>query len=117
MSLDQNGSVQATVRSDVGELQNLSSDATLPLRAWRQLVMTVDGKQLRVYEDGQLVASSPCSPLADREAQSLWFGTDARGVKLWNGRIDEVAMFDKALSDSEIAGLHQAALAEMAKPR
>ena len=31
--------------------------------------------------------------------------------------VNEVAMFDKALSDNEIAGLYRAALAEMARPR
>ena len=75
--------------------------------------MTVDGKQLRIYEDGQLVVSSPCTPLADRDAESLWFGTDAGGQKLWNGRIDEVALFDRALSSAEIRDLYGAAVEEM----
>jgi hypothetical protein len=53
--------------------------------------------------------------VADREAESLWFGTDAGGLKLWNGRIDEVALFDRALSDKEFADLYQAAREEMAR--
>jgi hypothetical protein len=116
LSLDQNGSVQATVRNDVGELQNLSSDALLPLQAWRQLVMTVDGERLHLYEDGRQVASAPCSPVADSEADVLWFGTDSDGLKLWDGRIDEVALFDWALSDGDVRDLYQAALEEIRQP-
>jgi hypothetical protein len=79
--------------------------------------MTADGDHLRMYVDGQLVASAPCATVAASATETVWFGTDAEGTGLWDGRIDELAMFDKALSDSEIAGLHQAALAEMARPR
>ena len=51
--------------------------------------------------------------MADSAAESLWFGTDPDGLRLWNGRIDEVALLDKALGESEIADLYQAALEEM----
>jgi hypothetical protein len=79
--------------------------------------MTADGDHLRIYVDGQLVASVPCAMMAASGSGTIWFGTGAEGTGLWDGRIDELAMFDRALSDSEIAGLHQAALAEMARPR
>ena len=75
--------------------------------------MTADGGQLRLYEDGHKVASAPCSPVADSEADVLWFGTDPDGLSLWDGRIDEVALFDRALSDVEVAELYQAAVEEM----
>ena len=32
---------------------------------------------------------------------------------LWDGRIDEVALFDRALSEAEVTELYQAALEEM----
>jgi hypothetical protein len=79
------------------------------------VVTTVDGQRLSLYEDGRLVASSPCPLLADSEADVLWFGTDADGQNLWNGRIDEVVLFDKALSNAEVTKLYQAALEEIGK--
>jgi hypothetical protein len=116
-ALDDNGRIQAMIRNRDDELRSAASDTLLPLKTWRHLVMTADGDHLRIYEDGQLVASATCAMMAASHSETVWFGTDAEGIGLWNGRIDEVAMFDKALSDNEIAGLHQAALAEMARPR
>ena len=77
--------------------------------------MTADGDPLRIYEDGQLTAKTQCGKMAIRESETVWFGTNADGIGLWNGRIDELALFDKARSDKEIADLYQAALEEMAR--
>jgi hypothetical protein len=63
--------------------------------------------------NGELVASSASSLLANSDSAPLFFGTDAERLQLWNGRIDELALFDRALSDADIAGLYQSALKEM----
>ena len=117
LALDDKGQLQATIRDRNGQLRSVTSSAFPPLRAWRFIAMTADGDHLRIYEDGQLVASAPCATVAASATETVWFGTDAEGTRLWDGRIDELAMFDKALGDNEIAGLHQAALAQMARPR
>ncbi|TWU32242.1 LamG-like jellyroll fold domain-containing protein [Novipirellula artificiosorum] len=117
LALDDKCRLQGTIRDRSGQLRSVTSAAFLPLRAWRLIVMKADGDHLRVYVDGQLVASVPCATVATSATETVWFGTDAEGAGLWDGRIDELAMFDQALSDSEIAGLYQAALAQMAKPK
>ena len=113
LSLDHDGRLQATVRNKDGELRSVSSDSSLPLTTWRHFVMTCDGGQLQIYEDGKRVASTACSAVAISDAETAWFGTDADGVGLWNGRIDELALFDKALSDKQIVELYQAAVEEL----
>jgi hypothetical protein len=115
LGLDENGVLQATIRSSDGDLLSVSGDAPVELRTWRHVVMTADGQQFRLYEDGHLVASAPCPPLADSETDMLWFGTDAEGLRLWDGRIDEVALFDRSLSDAEVTNLYQTALEEIGK--
>ncbi len=117
LALDDKGQLQATIRDRDGQLRSVASEVLLPLKAWRFIVMTADGDHLRIFEDGQLVASVPCAMMAASGSETVWFGTDAEGVGLWNGRIDELAMYDKALTDSEIANLHQVALAVMARPK
>ena len=117
LALDDKCRLQGTIRDRRGQLRSVTSEALLPLRAWRFIAMTADGDNLRIYLDGQLAASVPCGMMAASASETVWFGTDAEGAGLWDGRIDELAMFDKALSDNEIAGLHQAALAQMARPR
>lgn len=115
LSLNGNGLLQATVRNSNGELRSLTSDTPLPLATWRHLVITADGERLRIYEDGQLLASMSCGMMAPSGSETLWFGADADGTGLWNGRIDELVLFDKALGDAEIADLYQVALAEIAR--
>jgi hypothetical protein len=115
LALNEMGALEATVRNRDGDLQTVSGDRAIALQAWRHVVMTVDGQRLCLYEDGRLVASSPCPLLAESEADVLWFGTNADGQNLWNGRIDEVGLFDKALNNAEVTKLYQAALEEIGK--
>ena len=76
--------------------------------------MTADGERLRLYENGHLVASTPCATMAACESETVWFGTNVDGFGLWDGRIDELALFDRALSTEDIAALYQAAKEESA---
>lgn len=115
LGLNEMGEIEATVRNRDGDLQTVSGDSAIALHTWRHVVMTVDGQSHCLYEDGRLVVSSPCLPLAESGADSLWFGTDADGQNLWNGRIDEVVLFDKAASNAEVTKLYQAALEEIGK--
>lgn len=113
LTLDERGFLRATARNSDGDLLSVTGESLVELQTWRHIVMTVDAQRLSLYEDGRLVASSPCVPLADSDADILWFGTDADGLHLWDGRIDEVALFDRALSEAEVTELYQAALQEM----
>ncbi len=115
LALDGNGRVQATIRDSDGELRSVASDVLLPFATWRHLVMTADGAQVKIYEDGQLVARLLCAEMAASDSETIWFGTDAEGLGLWNGRIDELALFDRALSEKDVRDLYQAALEEIAR--
>ena len=53
--------------------------------------------------------------MAACESETVWFGTDADGFGLWDGRIDELALFDRALTAEDIAALCQAAREETAE--
>lgn len=108
LSLDQQGRLQATVRTQTGKLQYLVCETLLPLAKWFQVIVTADGRQLQIYVNGQLSASVPCGSVANNGAGSLWFGTAADATGLWDGRIDELAIFDRSLSLDEIAALYQA---------
>jgi hypothetical protein len=117
LALEDKGLLKATIRNSNGEVHSVTSSALLPLKTWRHLVVTADGDQLKLYEDGELVAKTACAEMATSNSETLWFGTDAEGLGLWNGRIDELALFDKALSDKDVVDLYQAALEEMARQK
>lgn len=112
LTLDQAGLFKAEVRTEDGKLASCSSTSPPPLKTWYQVVVTADGDQLKLYEDGRLVASTECSMLKSADSGPIWFGTGSEAVELWDGRIDEVTLFDRAINASEVAALYEAALYE-----
>ncbi len=117
LALDEQGRLQGTARTGDGELRTAVSDELLPLKEWCQVVMTADGEQLQLYVNGSSVAATACGTLAPGGEATLWFGTDANEVGLWDGRIDELALFDRPLSSMDIAALYQVALDDLAITR
>ncbi len=115
LKLTEKGFLQATVRSRGGDLVSVTGTAPLALESWRHIVVTVDDGQLCLYEDGGLVTSAPCLPVAGSKQDVLWFGTGADGARLWDGRIDEVALFDRTLSEAEVLQLYRSAQKEREK--
>ncbi len=117
LSLDDNGRLQATIRDRDGSQSTIVGESVLPLRKWRHVVLTVDGHNMHFYEDGKLVGSKPCAQLATSESDPIWFGTNASTTQVWDGRIDEVALFDRALDDEEVLTLYQLAQEEITRSR
>lgn len=113
LSLDSNGAPRAGIRDSEDKWVFVNSPETLATKQWRHLVMTADGDALRLYEEGQLVNAAPCNMLTSGVLSPIWFGTAASGDNLWNGRIDELALFDRALSESEVADLYRTASDEI----
>jgi hypothetical protein len=88
-----------------GSARARASDAgsTLPLRAWSHLAVTYDGRMLRVYVNGRLVASRPRSGLLPRGRGTLRIGGGDRAGEAFAGQIDDVRIYDRALDASAIA--------------
>lgn len=79
---------------------------------WYHLVGVRDAAhgEIKLYVDGELAATATAGPaypstggLAVGRAQ--WDGTD---TDFWNGAVDEVHAYDKALTDAEVTALHDA---------
>lgn len=83
----------------------------LPLNQWQFLAATFIANSNRcIYLNGQLAASSTAGPHSVNNTE-FWIGNDrVFGPRLFEGRIDEVAVFNRALAASEIAAVYSAAL-------
>jgi hypothetical protein len=79
-----------------GSATNLSAPAVLPTNAWSHLAGTYDGSTMRLYVNGVQVASQPHAGAITTSTQPLSIGLG------WAGLIDEVRIYDRALSASEI---------------
>lgn len=110
LSVDERGRPRATVRTRDGGMITCDGDAPLPRRQWCHVIMTADGEHLRVFVDGNEVGVQKCPAVAAGHADPIWFGTDRGERALWDGRIDELAFFNRPLSPDEVRGLHAAVL-------
>jgi hypothetical protein len=80
------------------------------LNAWSLIVGTWDGSAMRLYVNGALVASQSRSGTIDtRPNDTFLIGTRLMlPADTFNGKLDEIRIYDRALSSSEIVGLYSA---------
>ena len=82
-------------------------DMSIVLSQWQHLTITFDGTTKRVYIDGLELASMPGGPLM-YDGNPLKIGCDQNsGVDglFFAGRLDDLQIYDRALSPAEIAML------------
>jgi hypothetical protein len=80
----------------------LLGPAALPLDVWTHLAATYDGAALRLFANGVEVASRAQTGLLLPTSQPLSLGGDGPFGQYFAGRIDEVRVYDRALSLAEI---------------
>ncbi len=73
-----------------------------PDNKWHHLVGTYDGKDVKFYFDGELKASSPNSGLIKSRTNSVTIGGWTGQTRFINGTIDEVHIYNRALTPEEI---------------
>ena len=74
----------------------------LPLNVWSHLTVTFDNATLRLYVNGNEIASlATAGPIATSNG-SLWIGGNNVWNEFFSGVIDEVRIYNRALNASEI---------------
>jgi hypothetical protein len=76
----------------------------IPVSTWTHLATTYDGTTQSMYVNGALVASTPRTGTIVTASQPLHIGGDSIWGDYLNGMIDEVRIYNRALSQSEIQG-------------
>ncbi len=94
-----------------GKLTYLKSPRRFTLGKWHHVVGTYDGERQRLFVDGELVAESRRQRGAVRYPPQGWatIGAyrDENEDYRMTGKIDRVAIFDRALTRSEVAGRYR----------
>jgi hypothetical protein len=98
---DQSSGVANINGGDVA-VNDPSEDGQVPMNTWTHLTTTYDGSILRLYENGILLnqASSPGKIAVS--SGPLRIGGDSIWGEYFNGLIDEVRVYNRALSQTEI---------------
>ena len=84
------------------------SDTPIPLNTWTFLVGTYDGVETRLYVNGVLVDSKPFTAPINTSTDELSIGATQEGSNFFfQGAIDEVSLWSRALSATEVSNLYK----------
>ena len=84
--------------ADVG----VTGTAAVPLNSWTHLALTYDGATLRMYVNGILVKSGSASGAGVTSSGPVRIGGDSVWGEYFRGLIDEVRIYNRALTGGEI---------------
>ena len=87
-----------------GQTRLVNGTTALPTGAWSHLAVTYGGGNLRLYLNGAQVASLAQSGSIVTSASPLRIGGNSIWGEYFNGLIDEVRVYNRALSATEILG-------------
>jgi hypothetical protein len=72
---------------------------------WIHVAGTYDGSTMRIYYNGMLENSTPGPASIASNSLGLGVGAQSDGTRWFKGAMDEVRIYNRALSDAEIAAL------------
>jgi hypothetical protein len=76
------------------------------LNTWHYVVITIDSTGLqKAYADGQFISSYQGVASNANNSYPIWIG---RSDNYWSGLIDDVRIYNRALSDAEIQAIYNA---------
>jgi glucose/arabinose dehydrogenase/PKD repeat protein len=85
-----------------GITQGIAGPTASPLDTWTYLAATYDGLILRLYVNGTQVATRTVSGPIQSVSNPLWIGGNSPYGEYFTGLIDEVRVYNRALTASEI---------------
>ena len=96
--------------SHIGECDSMQDGShDFACGEWHHVVITKAGQYGEMWVDGELRASSD-SVMSAENTQPIYIGfsphPDPYQQKHWSGMLDEIAIFNRALSTTEIQGMH-----------
>lgn len=94
---------------------NFASDASVTSGVWHHIALTSTETEVNLYIDGILKGTSPRSTISSTSNPFRAGWTTDFGGFAFNGLIDEVEIFSRALSAGEVAGIYNASSAGKCK--
>ena len=85
-----------------GSTNFVRAPGTLPLNVWTYVALTWDGAQLRLYVDGALVTTAARTGVLQSVTAPLRIGGNVPYGEFFLGRLDEIRIYNRALSVAEL---------------
>ena len=105
---DAGNQLQFGLKRNGGETERLIASEPLPIGTWVHVAVTLQGDGGTLWVDGtaQATGAIPSNP-QDVIGQNTWLGRSQYvGNPYFQGRLDEVAIFSRALSPAELRALY-----------
>jgi len=100
---DTDGGAGAYIRpSGMSSDQRANDVTTISVGEWHHLAATYNGSALKLYVDGNLVATPKAATPLSTGAFPLFIGGNPLWGEFFKGTIDEVRVYNRALTDGEI---------------
>ncbi|MCH9685550.1 MAG: LamG domain-containing protein [Deltaproteobacteria bacterium] len=99
---------------DAGTSGTVTMPELFPLRQWIHAVGTYDGDRMMLYVDGTVVAENEGVPPPQYDDHAMTVGSDIVGDSSsnhWPGAVDEVLVYDRALTQEEVLQLYARGMA------
>ncbi|MFN8353059.1 MAG: LamG-like jellyroll fold domain-containing protein [Spirosomataceae bacterium] len=94
-----------------------SVSAAVPTtNAWHLVTGTYDGSTMKIYVDGSVVASSAKSGAITSVGEPLVIGSSGGFENYFNGKLDDVRLYGRGLSASEVATLYGGTVTDTQAP-
>jgi hypothetical protein len=85
-----------------GRTEHTDGDRASPADRWSHLAVTYDGARIRLYVNGEEVSSETASGDIRKTSDPLWIGGNEPYGEYFDGKIDDVRVYDRALDRSEL---------------
>ena len=82
-----------------------AGNTEIPRWQWQHVVLVRDGRGVRVYLNGKLEIETQAAADFPAGLDRVFLGGRSDNQANWEGRLDEVAVFDRALRSEEVARL------------
>ena len=118
------GFIQVDMRTTGGNVLQTFGGAQVPLNQWSHVAVTFGGGAIKAYLNGALVGSVPASGTmknSQNASTCTMIGNEPAGCVVqssgfgWPGRIDELGIFNRALTQTEIQAIFNAGSAGKCK--
>jgi PKD repeat protein len=85
-----------------GDVEWIAGPSAVPVNAWTHVALTYNGAILRLYLNGAQVASEARSGAIQTNSNQISIGGNMPYGEFFQGRIDEVRVYNRALDPAEI---------------
>jgi hypothetical protein len=104
LALEGNRNQSLTLRTD--EKENvIESDLPVVFGSWTHVAASFDSKSASIYLNGKLAGKAPLKLQPFRGVVRIG-GSEADKERSWQGMLDEIVLFDRALSEEEIGQVY-----------